>query len=97
MLLKKAFNLENNFKYFICSFNNQEFSINYNCRIINDNYKEIFCGLFNENEKNIFIDIINDNKFAILYKNHENEKIKELALFKIDNSNKNIIDGTKIP
>jgi len=54
----------------------------YDCRIVNDNYKEVFRETLNEDDKNSFEKILTSDKGAVL--NLKHKKLYELAQFKID-------------
>lgn len=86
-------------KYFINSFLQMSSSgdtIMYDCRIVDDHYKEIYKDILTDNEKEIFEKIMASDKNAVLYIKHD--KLKRLAKFRIDYQYKqSIFDGTKWP
>lgn len=87
--------MEETLRYFI-NILHCDNEIVYHCRVINNDYKEVFNQILNEEEKIAFEKIMESNKEALLYRTHE--KLRSLALIKIDEQAKrNIIDGTKFP
>ena len=68
----------------------------FNCRVINQQYREIFNDLLDEEDKEIFERIMNSDKDALLYLRHP--VLGKMAELKIDEQQKiSIIDGTKCP
>jgi hypothetical protein len=68
----------------------------YDCRIVDENYKEVFRKSLDEFEKNAFVAIMNSDTEALLYRTHE--KLADACYLKIEKfQNKNIIDATKYP
>lgn len=88
-----------NIKYFIVKYINQTINgeeVMFECRVVDNNYKEIFRESLNKEDKEAFVKIMCSNLDALLYRNHE--KLKPLAYLKIDNhTNNNILDGAIWP
>jgi len=85
-------------RYFIVSLLNitsANEGLMYDCRVVNDAYRELFRETLNEGDRNIFEKIMTSDKEAILYKNHE--KLGSVATLKIDEYKKSILDGTRWP
>lgn len=54
----------------------------YHCRIVQEDYKEVYVEALNENEKDLFEQIMDSDKFALLYRKHK--KLGKAAYIKID-------------
>jgi hypothetical protein len=68
----------------------------YQCRVIDENYKEYFDEILNKEEYEIFQKIMESDKYALLYSKHP--KLGKMAYFKIDENEKfPIPDGLKFP
>jgi len=69
------------------------------CRIVDNNYMEIFNEFFVEKEEvEIFKQIMDSDKGALLHRTHPNEVLQKICNWKIDNQQRNTIkDGTKYP
>jgi hypothetical protein len=83
-------------KYFIITILQSDNIRAYDCRVVNDQYKEVFNETLDEHDKDIFEKIMCSDKEALLYKTHE--KLGKLTFLKIDEQQKvDILDGTKWP
>jgi len=68
----------------------------FECRIVDEHYKEIYRETLDKETKESFEQIMASDKGAIL--NFKHEKLAPLATFKIDvQKNRTIVDGTKWP
>jgi len=68
----------------------------FECRIVDDHYKEIYRETLDEDSKNAFEMIMASDKGAVL--NYKHPLLSKLAQFKIDYlQNKTVYDGTKWP
>ena len=68
----------------------------FECRIVDDHYKEIYRETFDEETKDAFERILTSDKESVL--NFKHPKLSELAQFKIDHlQNQTVYDGTKWP
>ncbi|MFW6173800.1 MAG: hypothetical protein ACOC5T_08650 [Elusimicrobiota bacterium] len=93
--------MEQQIKYFIIPIVNATSAcengiLMYHCRIVTNDYKEIFNLLLNEEDTKAFIEIMKSDKSALLYRTHN--LLGEVAYWKMDHCHKNIIrDGIKYP
>ena len=68
----------------------------FECRIVDDHYKEIYRETLDEETKDAFEQIMASDKGAVL--NFKHEKLAKLAQFKIDaQKSRTIVDGTRFP
>lgn len=66
------------------------------CRVVDNNYKEIFNLLLDKDDTQAFMKIMASDKGALLYRTHE--VLGEVAYWKMDNLHKMIVfDGVKYP
>lgn len=68
----------------------------FECRIVDDHYKELYRETFDEETKNFFEQIMASDKGAVL--NFKHQKLSELAQFKIEHlKNQAIYNGSIWP
>lgn len=102
MLKDEVRALEGLIKYFTMSVlhptSNTDREVYYVCKVVDESYHEIFNETLSKEDTNMFLEIVSDNKYALLYRTHPNEGIKNLCMFKIDkHANEPIKDGLQYP